>query len=62
MKYLTYLIITLAFLSLIAYVIWLTDNPMWILMVFFAPMFKDLLRGSDDDDDDEPNKNAQLNG
>ncbi len=50
MKYLSYTLVVLAYLALIGYVVHVSNNPWWILMVLFIGA---LPTGKNDDDYDE---------
>ena len=50
MKYLSYTLVVLAYLTLIGYVVHLSNNPWWILMVLFIGA---LPTGKNDDYDGE---------
>ena len=56
MKHLYYFLFTVVYMSLLGFIIWMTQNPWWLLGILLMPT------ASFDDDDEEPTKNSQLNG
>ncbi len=62
MKNIYVLILSIFYLSLVAFVIWASENALWALMVFMTPSIVSVFNDSDDDDDNNFNSTTQLNG
>jgi hypothetical protein len=58
MKHLYYFLFTVVYMSLLGFIIWMTQNPWWLLGILLMPTAS----FDDDDNDEEPTKNSQLNG
>ncbi len=51
MRYLAQIILGLAYITLIGYIVYLFQNPWWVLMLLFTPALLDTIK----DNDDNPN-------
>ena len=63
MKNIYVLILSIFYLSLVAFVVWASQNPLWSLIAFMTPSIVSVFSDSDDDDDNNDfNSTTQLNG
>ena len=58
MKYLYHFLFTVIYMGLLGFIIWMTQNPWWLLGILLMPTAS----FDDDDNDEESTKNSQLNG